>query len=66
MQATLFIVFALKVGFLSTAAGDVDVKSGGNQIEYENQDPRVHAMYVDELRKRGIASNMAKYFGPSA
>lgn len=41
---------------------DVDVKSGGNQIEYENQDPRVHAMYVDELRKRGIALDMGDYF----
>ncbi|MGH2451427.1 MAG: hypothetical protein ACRDGE_09200 [Candidatus Limnocylindria bacterium] len=37
---------------------DVDVKEGGRQIEYEDEDPRVLAMYEDELRRRGIASKM--------
>jgi hypothetical protein len=30
---------------------DVDVKRGGNQIEYRDQDPRIHAMFVDELAR---------------
>lgn len=37
---------------------DVDVKSGGNQIEYADQDPRVHGIYVDELKRRGVAVQM--------
>lgn len=37
---------------------DVDVKSGGNQIEYADQDPRVHRMFLDELARRGIESTL--------
>ena len=41
---------------------DVDVRNGGNQIEYDAQDPRIDQIYNVELAKRGIASNMGKYF----
>lgn len=42
-----------------TFAGmDVSVKDGGRQIEYHDQDPRIHDLYVDELRKRGLAPRM--------
>ena len=37
---------------------DVSVREGGRQIEYEDQDPRIHTLYVDELRKRGIPLRM--------
>jgi len=37
---------------------DVDVKDGGKQIEYENQDPRVHQLFIDELAKRGLTPKM--------
>jgi len=37
---------------------DVDVKKGGNQIEYRDQDQRVHRMYVEELAKRGLTAKM--------
>jgi mannose-6-phosphate isomerase-like protein (cupin superfamily) len=37
---------------------DVSVKEGGRQIEYEDEDPRIRAMYEAELRKRRIASRM--------
>jgi hypothetical protein len=37
---------------------DVSVKEGGRQIEYEDEDPRVRAMYEAELRRRGIPSRM--------
>jgi hypothetical protein len=39
---------------------DVDVKQGGNQIEYSDQDPRIHRMYVEELARKGIAVTMDK------
>jgi len=37
---------------------DQDVKQGGNQVEYRDQDPRVHQMFVEELAKNGIAARM--------
>jgi mannose-6-phosphate isomerase-like protein (cupin superfamily) len=37
---------------------DVSVKEGGRQIEYEDQDPRIHEMYADELRQQGIEPRM--------
>jgi hypothetical protein len=30
------------------------VKEGGDQIEYEDQDPRIHALWLDEMKKAGI------------
>jgi hypothetical protein len=36
----------------------VDVKKGGNMIEYEDEDPEVREMYVAELNKSGIKFNM--------
>jgi hypothetical protein len=40
---------------------DVDVKKGGNQIEYKDQDPRVHAMFVEELAKKGLVVKMQEF-----
>ncbi|MBV8322643.1 MAG: hypothetical protein JO049_18490, partial [Hyphomicrobiales bacterium] len=40
---------------------DVSVKDGGCQIEYEHQDPRIHGIYLEELRKHGVTSGMAKF-----
>ncbi|HLG72698.1 MAG TPA: hypothetical protein VK009_19950 [Chloroflexota bacterium] len=40
---------------------DVDVKAGGRQIEYEDQDPRIHQMFVDELAKKGLKPNMDQF-----
>lgn len=37
---------------------DVSVKSGGRQIEYQDQDPRIHELYLEELEKRGIKGRM--------
>ena len=36
----------------------VDVKTGGNMVEYEDEDPQVREMYVAELNKSGIKFNM--------
>ena len=40
---------------------DVSVKDGGCQIEYEHQDPRIHRIYLEELRKHGVKSGMARF-----
>jgi mannose-6-phosphate isomerase-like protein (cupin superfamily) len=41
---------------------DVDVKQGGAQIEYTDQDPRIHALYLSELAKNGVKSEMGDQF----
>jgi mannose-6-phosphate isomerase-like protein (cupin superfamily) len=38
-------------------------KKGGDQVEYEDQDPRVHAMWLEEARKSGITPQFDKYKG---
>jgi oxalate decarboxylase/phosphoglucose isomerase-like protein (cupin superfamily) len=43
--------FTYKVEDLSKT--DQDIKSGGTQIEYRDQDPEIHALFVEECRKRG-------------
>ncbi len=40
---------------------DTSVKDGGNQIEYEDQDPRIHQVYLEELVKSGVASRMSEF-----
>ena len=37
---------------------DVDVRKGGSQIEYADQDPRIHRLFTEELAKRGIAPKL--------
>ena len=39
---------------------DTSVEDGGNQIEYTNQDPRIHEIYLKELAKTGVDSRMGK------
>src|ERR1700722_12060778 len=43
-------------------AFSTSTKDGGDQIEYEDQDPRIHPMWLDELAKRGLASKMDRFF----
>jgi quercetin dioxygenase-like cupin family protein len=38
--------------------GSLSVKAGGDQIEYEDQDPRIHAIWLEEMRKAGIAPQL--------
>jgi hypothetical protein len=40
---------------------DVTVKEGGCQIEYEDQDQRIHKIYLEELAKHGVKSGMSKF-----
>ena len=37
-------------------------KEGGDQIDYDDQDPRIHPMFMAEMRKNGAKAHMDKYF----
>jgi hypothetical protein len=45
---------------------DVSVKEGGRQIEYEDQDPRIHRMYEEELAKYGLRPRMDHFLAAAA
>jgi cupin superfamily acireductone dioxygenase involved in methionine salvage len=40
---------------------DRDVKQGGAQVEYEDQDPRIHKMWLEEIGRHGVTSGMGKF-----
>jgi hypothetical protein len=44
---------------------DVNVRDGGRQIEYADQDQRIHEIYLAELKKHGVASGMGKHIDES-
>ena len=39
-------------------AGEVSIKEGGRQVEYDDEDPEVHRIYEEELAKRGLPCRM--------
>jgi hypothetical protein len=41
---------------------EASVNEGGLQINYEDQDPRIHKIWLQELAKTGVPSKMGKYF----
>ncbi len=43
-------------------APEASVKDGGLQIDYPDQDPRIHQIWLKELAKTGVPSRMGKYF----
>ena len=43
-------------------APDASIQEGGAQINYEDQDPRIHCIWLRELGATGVASRMGKYF----
>jgi mannose-6-phosphate isomerase-like protein (cupin superfamily) len=43
-------------------SGAVSVSQGGRQVEYEDQDPRVHRMFLEALKESGVASEMGDFF----
>jgi uncharacterized RmlC-like cupin family protein len=46
----------------TSGGGERSVKQGGRQIEYEDQDPRLHRKFLDEIRKTGVESLMGDIF----
>jgi hypothetical protein len=47
-------------------SGAVSVTKGGRQVEYEDQDPRVHRMFLEALRESGVESRMGDSFDEAA
>jgi mannose-6-phosphate isomerase-like protein (cupin superfamily) len=47
-------------------AVSVNIKEGGDQIEYEDQDPRIHRIWLDEMKKNGVEPRMEKFFPSDA
>ncbi len=43
-------------------AVSLSVKEGGDQIDYEDQDPRIHPLWLEEMRKNGGTPRMEKWF----
>jgi hypothetical protein len=46
--------------------GSKSVKEGGRQIEYEDQDNRIHRKFLEEIAKTGIPSEMGDIFDEKA
>ena len=42
------------------------MKQGGRQIEYEDQDPRIHRKFLEEIQKTGASSLMGDIFDEPA
>jgi len=40
---------------------DESVKSGGDQIEYEDEDPKVHQEFEGALAQAGVTCRMGKF-----
>lgn len=43
-------------------AFSTSTKDGGDQIEYADQDPRIHALWLEEMAKRGLTPKMDRWF----
>ena len=52
-----FISGVRKVGYEKM---DKSVKEGGNQIEYEDEDPRIRDLYESECARNGVTSKMRR------
>jgi hypothetical protein len=46
-------------------AVSLSIKEGGDQIEYEDQDPRIHPQWLEEMVRNGGTPKMDKYFPPA-
>jgi mannose-6-phosphate isomerase-like protein (cupin superfamily) len=47
--------------YLDNQGVDKDVNEGGNQIEYEDQDPTIHRTYVERCAARGVQVKMDEF-----
>lgn len=48
--------------YLDHQGVDKSAKAGGNQIEYADQDPRIHRMFVEHCRANGVEVRMDEFF----
>jgi mannose-6-phosphate isomerase-like protein (cupin superfamily) len=47
--------------FTLDKGADTSLKDGGGQIEYADQHPTIHATFLEELKKTGVASRMEQF-----
>ena len=52
--------------YLDYQGVDKSTKAGGNQIEYADQDPRIHRMFVERCRANGVEVRMEEFFAKTA
>ncbi len=46
--------------------GSTSIQQGGRQIEYEDQDPRLHRKWLEAMKANGVASKMGDIFDEPA
>ena len=46
--------------------GSISIQQGGRQIEYEDQDPRVHRKWLEAIAESGVKSQMSDVFNEPA
>lgn len=59
-------VVQLRRAGMENNRSDLSIKKGGRQVEYEDQDPRVHELWLREIGKTGVPSQMGKHFAEDA
>ena len=42
-------------------AVSTSIKDGGDQIEYEDQDPRIHRIWLEEMKSNNVEPRMQKF-----
>lgn len=42
-------------------AVSTSIKEGGDQVEYEDQDPRIHRIWLEEMKKNGVTPKMDNF-----
>ncbi|NNE38917.1 MAG: hypothetical protein HKN08_11475, partial [Gammaproteobacteria bacterium] len=42
-------------------AVSTSIKEGGDQIEYEDQDPRIHEIWLEEMHKNDVVPKMDEF-----
>jgi mannose-6-phosphate isomerase-like protein (cupin superfamily) len=43
-------------------AVSTNIKEGGDQIEYADEDPRIYKLWLEEMRKNGVEAKMQEFF----
>lgn len=44
---------------------DRSAREGGNQIEYQDQDPRIHRLFAERCRANGVTVQMGEFVAPA-
>jgi uncharacterized RmlC-like cupin family protein len=60
MGSTRYPLFQNKI-YTYDIGADSSTDEGGNQIEYKDQDSRIHEIFLKELEKHGVQSHMGEF-----